>query len=267
MSRGSGLRTVPRRLHAAAGGGTVGRGAEVLSGRSVSKRFGHICALDEVDVSVRAGEILALVGDNGAGKSTLIKILTGVITADDGELLIDGAPMAMSTPIDARRLGIASVFQDFALVDCLDIATNLFLGELPRRGVLVDRSLMDAEANEMLRRMDVSVYSARTPVGLLTAGHRQLIAIGRAVRSHPRVLVMDEPTAALGVSEKARVAAMIGRLKDEGKAMVLVSHDLQLVFDHADRIQVLRLGRTAGLRRRDETDRDEIVGLITGARE
>jgi ABC-type sugar transport system ATPase subunit len=215
---------------------------------------------------VRAGEVLALVGDNGAGKSTLIKILTGATTADEGELLIDGVPTDIPTPIDARRLGIASVFQDLALVDCLDVATNIFLGELPRRGWFIDRRLMDAEAHDVLRGMDVTVYSARTPVGLLTAGHRQVVAIARAVRSQSRVLVMDEPTAALGVSEKARVAAMIARLKDEGKAMVLVSHDLQLVFDHADRIQVLRLGRTAGVCRRDETDRDEIVGLITGAR-
>jgi ABC-type sugar transport system ATPase subunit len=246
--------------------GAIGRGVEVLSGLGVSKRFGHICALDDVDVSVRAGEVLALVGDNGAGKSTLIKILAGVISADDGDLLIDGAPIAISTPIDARRLGVASVFQDFALVDCLDIATNMFLGELPRRGVFVDRRLMDAEANQVLREMEVAVYSARTPVGRLTAGHRQVVAIARAVRSQSRVLMMDEPTAALGISEKSRVTAMIERLKGDGKAMALVSHDLELVFDHADRIQVLRHGRTVGVRRSAETDRDEIVGLITGAR-
>jgi ABC-type sugar transport system ATPase subunit len=244
-----------------------GVATELLRVLGVTKRFGHVRALEGVDLSVQAGEVLALVGDNGAGKSTLMKVIAGVMSPDAGELFLRGGPVSFRSPADARRQGIAAVFQDLALVECLDIATNVFLGEIPRRRLFVNRRLMDAETSEVLRRMNVAVHSPRTPVGLLPAGHRQVIAVARAVRSDSRVVVMDEPTAALGVSEKARVADLIDRLKAERKAVILVSHDLQLVFDHADRIQVLRLGRTAGVRVCCDTDRDEIVGLITGARE
>jgi len=236
-----------------------------LSVRQVTKRFGHVGALDGVDLTVRAGEVLALVGDNGAGKSTLIKVVTGVLSPDAGEILMEGRPVSFRSPADARRQGIAAVFQDLAVVESLDVATNVFLGEVPRRGPFVNRRLMDHEASELLRTMNVAVHSPRTPVGMLPAGHRQFIAIARAVRANSRVLVMDEPTAALGVSETARVAQLIERLRSEGRAVILVSHDLQLVLDNADRIQVLRLGRTAGIRTRAHTDRDEIVGMITGA--
>ncbi len=247
--------TMPERAGTASG----------LRASAITKGFGHIRALEDVSLSVRPGEVLALVGDNGAGKSTLVKILTGALAPDAGQLRVDGEPVRFGSPADARRHGIAAVFQELALVECLDIATNVFLGELPRRWIFVDRRRMDEETSAVLREMDAVDHSPRTPVGLLPAGHRQVIAIARAVRSQSAIIVMDEPTAALGVSEKLRVGQLIERLKAAGKAVALVSHDLQLVFDHADRIQVLRLGRTASVLSTAETDRDEVVGLITGA--
>jgi ABC-type sugar transport system ATPase subunit len=234
--------------------------------RGVGIRFGHIRALEKVDLTVAAGEVLALVGDNGAGKSTVVRVLAGVIRPDAGELFLHGRRVELRSPADARRRGIAAVFQDLAVVECLDVATNLFIGGLPGRGPFVDRRLMERETRAVIERMELAGCSPDTPVGLLPAGHRQAIAISRAVRSQASVVVMDEPTASLGYSERGRVELLIDSLRERGAAVILISHDLQVVFDHADRIQVLRLGRTVGVRDRRVTDRDEIVGMITGAR-
>jgi ABC-type sugar transport system ATPase subunit len=238
--------------------------AEPVSAVGLSKRYGHVRALSDVSFGVAAGEILAVVGDNGAGKSTLLKLVTGVETPDGGELFLSDRRVTFASPTDARQAGVAAVYQDLALVECLDVATNVFLGQMPRRGPFVDRRRMDTETKDLMAALSVRIGSPRTPVGLLPGGYRQAIAIARALRTDARVLVMDEPTAALGVGERALVVDVIRGLRDDGRAVIIVSHDLDVVFALADRIQVLRLGRTAGVLERERTDRDEVIGLITG---
>jgi ABC-type sugar transport system ATPase subunit len=234
--------------------------------RDGSKAFGHVVALDKVSLVGRRGEVMAIVGDNGAGKSTVIKVLAGVHQMDSGELLLDGVPVKVSTPAHARALGISTVFQDLALVECLDIAANMYLGApLTKRRWFVDRAAMIEGAADMLRDLRVRVASVRVPVGVLSGGQRQGVALARAVHQEGDIILMDEPTAALGVRETAQVLEIIDELRVRGKAVVLVSHDLEFVFTVADRIQVMRLGRVRGVRRRGDTDRSEIVALITGA--
>jgi ABC-type sugar transport system ATPase subunit len=241
-------------------------GAELLRAEGIVKAFGHIRAVQDVTVIARAGEVVAIVGDNGAGKSTLLKAISGVIQPDAGVISVRGKRVRFRSPADARREGISAVFQDLALVECLDIATNMFLGEIPRGRLFVDRKQMDEEASRLLTRVGITGHSPRTAVGMLPAGHRQAIAIARAIRADASVVVLDEPTASLGVLEKTKVIDLIARLKAERKAVLLVSHDLELVFRATDRIQVLRLGMTSAVRATQESDRDEIVGLITGTR-
>ena len=240
-------------------------GTVALAGRGLSKRFGHIRALQDVDIDTRRGEVLGVVGDNGAGKSTLIQILTGVLRPDAGYLELDGKPATFRSPRDARRAGVAAVYQDMALVECLDMATNVFLGDLPRRGPFVSRGRMESETAAIIGGLMVDGRSSRTPVGMLAAGQRQIIAVARAMRLDASIVVLDEPTAALGVTEKGRITGIIDDLRAQARAIVLVSHDLELVLGHADRIQVMRHGRTAAVREREATDRDEIISLITGA--
>ncbi|GCE02218.1 ATP-binding cassette domain-containing protein [Embleya hyalina] len=234
--------------------------------RGITKRFGHVTALDDVHLQARPGEILALLGDNGAGKSTLVKVMSGLYAPDEGEIRLAGDPRRFATPAQARSAGIATVHQDLALVECLDVATNLFLGRFPRRGLFVDRARMERETEEFLRSLDVTVSSVRTEIGMLSGGQRQIVAIARALKTGADTVLLDEPTAALGVRETAQAADLIRRLRDQGKAVIVVSHDMQLVFDTADRVQVMRLGRVAGVRTVAETDRDEVVALITGSR-
>ena len=238
----------------------------VLELRGVSKAFGHVVALDRATLVSNAGEVLALVGDNGAGKSTLVKILAGVHQMDSGELLIDGQPVQLGGPGHARQLGIATVFQDLALVECLDIAANMYLGRPPRRwGVFVDRPKMISGAADVLQQLKIRLTSVQVPVGALSGGQRQAVALARAVLQQGRVVLMDEPTAALGVRETQHVLELVLELRSQGAAIILVSHNLEAVFGVADRIQVMRLGRVQGVRRIEQTDRNEVVGLITGA--
>jgi ABC-type sugar transport system ATPase subunit len=238
----------------------------VLELRGVSKAFGHVLAVDRVTLLSNAGEVLALVGDNGAGKSTLVKIIAGVHQMDSGEFLIDGKPVQLSGPGHARQLGIATVFQDLALVECLDIAANMYLGRPPRRwGVFVDRQKMVAGAADVLQQLKIRLTSVQVPVGALSGGQRQAVALARAILQQGRLVLMDEPTAALGVRETRQVLELVLELRDHGAAVILVSHNLEAVFEVADRIQVMRLGRIQGVRRIEETDRNQIVGLITGA--
>ncbi|MFG1605399.1 ATP-binding cassette domain-containing protein [Actinoplanes sp. NPDC049265] len=226
--------------------------AAALQLRGVRKYFGSVSALEDVRLDAYAGEVHAIVGDNGAGKSTTIKIVTGIHRADEGEVLVNG--------------GIAVVYQDLALVECLDIAHNMALGNLPRRfGIVLDRRRMEREAAEVLRDLKVRVGNVRTPVGLLSGGQRQVVAVARAVRMDKPIMLLDEPTAALGVQETAHVGDIIDELRAAGKAVIIVSHDLDFVFAHADRVTVLRLGRTVGTRTVADTGREEIVGMITGA--
>jgi ABC-type sugar transport system ATPase subunit len=234
--------------------------------RGIRKYFGSVSALEEVSLDAYAGEVHAVVGDNGAGKSTMIKVITGIHRADAGEVLVDGEDLAAHSAADAQERGIAVVYQDLALVECLDIAHNMALGNLPRRyGIVLDRRRMEREAAAVLKDLKVRVGNVRTPVGLLSGGQRQVVAIARAVRTDKRIMLLDEPTAALGVQETAHVGEIIDELRAAGKAVVIVSHDLDFVFTHADRVTVLRLGWTVGTRKISEVGREEVVGMITGA--
>jgi ABC-type sugar transport system ATPase subunit len=238
-----------------------------LALRGISKSFGSVSALENVDFTAYAGEVHAIVGDNGAGKSTTIKIVTGLHQGDGGQIFVNGEEMDLRHgATEALDSGIAVVYQDLALVECLDIATNLAIGNLPRRlKFLLDRRRMDREAAQVLRDLKVRVGDVKTPVGLLSGGQRQVVAIARAVRMNKPIILLDEPTAALGVQESAHVGEILDELRAAGKAVILVSHDLDFVFRHADRVTVLRLGRSVGSRVIADVKRDEVIGLITGA--
>jgi D-xylose transport system ATP-binding protein len=236
----------------------------VLSLRGVSKRFGGVNALIDVDVDVRPHEVLAVVGDNGAGKSTLAGVIAGAHRPDAGEVLLDGAPAVLVPPATARALGIATVFQDLALMDDLDVVENIFLGHETRRGPLLDEVAMERQAWALLDQLGASVPSVRDPVRTLSGGQRQVVAIARALLGAPRVVVLDEPTASLGVRQTAEVLNLVVRLRERGHAVVLVSHqaaDLQAV---ADRILVLRLGRVHDVFTGDASYED-LLAAMTGA--
>lgn len=232
----------------------------------VSKAFGHVVALDDVSLKVESGEVTAIVGDNGAGKSTMMKVLSGVYPADRGELRVNGKPTVLTNPAAAREHGIAIVFQNLALVECLDVAANMYLGRQIRKwGVFANKKAMIEGAADTLTELKVRVPSVRVPVGILSGGQRQAVAVARAVQQNTPIILLDEPTAALGYRETLQVLTVIGQLRDAGKAVAIVSHDLAMVFDVADVIVVMRLGRVHAVRRRETADRTEIVGLITGA--
>jgi simple sugar transport system ATP-binding protein len=218
---------------------------------------------------VRAGEVVALAGDNGAGKSTLIKAVSGVYAYDSGDILLDGARVAFATPQEARAQGIETIYQDLALADNLSIGENIFLGREPKTrwlGLLpvLNRRFMAAAAKETMARIDFHVERLEAPVSTFSGGQRQAVAIGRAIYWNARLLIMDEPTAALGVPEQRKVLALIRALRDQGKAVIFISHNLQDIFAVADRIVVLRRGIKAGDRRPSECSSDEIVRLMVG---
>ncbi len=242
-----------------------GQEAPLLAASGLAKSFLHVRALDGVDFSVNPGETVALVGDNGAGKSTLMKILCGAYHPDAGTILVDGREVTLRTPRDAMALGIAVVYQDLALADHRDVATNVFLGRELTKGPVVDKPRMAREARRVLDDLKIKIPSVQTLVGLLSGGQRQAVAIARAIHQGGRLIFMDEPTAALGVQEQAKVLRLIEDLKARGTAVVVVSHNLQHVFSVADRIVVLRGGRNAGERVKTETTPEEIVRLIVGA--
>jgi ABC-type sugar transport system ATPase subunit len=243
----------------------TGEARPYLQARGLSKSFGHVRALEDVDVDVFEGEVLAIVGDNGAGKSTLIKILSGVHQPDRGEVEVDGRQIRISDPHAARQLGIATVFQNLALVDMRDVAANLYLGREPTRyRYFVDRKKMLEGARNVMRDLRVNIPSLTAEVGQLSGGQRQSIALGRATAQHGRVIIMDEPTAALGVRESRKVLDLILRLKSTGTGVVIVSHNMRHVFSVADRILVLRNGREVGVRDKSATAPDEIVKMIVG---
>ena len=245
----------------------------VVEMRGITKRFGGVTALQSVDLEAYAGEVLAIVGDNGAGKSTLIKILTGVYQPTDGSMFMDGQSLSMNSHSDAIDRGIDAVYQTLALADHLDPAANMFLGSELTTTVmgfrLLDNKKMRIEAERVLReRIGVQLKNMDVPTESLSGGQRQAIAIARAVyHSDLRVLVMDEPTAALGPQETARTLKLIGTLKSQGLAIILISHSLDDVFEISDRIQVLRRGRAVGVVETAQTSRQEVLGLIVGAAE
>jgi ABC-type sugar transport system ATPase subunit len=234
----------------------------LLEASRISKAFGHVQALKDVGFEIRAGEVLALLGDNGAGKSTLIKIISGLYAADEGELLLDGEPLSLAGPKDAVQAGIATVYQDLALVDSRDVAANVFLGSEFARGPFVDKKRCRVEAEQLLRRIGIDLPSVRVPVSLLSGGQRQAVAVARALVHGAKLVIMDEPTAALGVAQTEQVMKLVRDLRADGKAVILISHNLRDVWDVTDRLMVLHLGRLAGTRVRSETSLEEIVRLI-----
>ena len=243
--------------------------APFLTARNVSKRFGALTALSNVDLDIRAGEVLALLGDNGAGKSTFVKILAGAHAPSGGEIRVEERPIAFASPQDAAACGIATIFQELALSENLSIAENVFLGrEIVTRVVGVPflrRGVMRARVAGLLTELDAHIADPNAPVGSLSGGQRQAVAICRALNLEARLVIMDEPTAALAVAETRKVLSLARRLAERGCAVVLVSHNLVDVFEVADRMVVFRRGRKIAERTRQATDTDEIVSLITGA--
>jgi D-xylose transport system ATP-binding protein len=244
--------------------------APLLQLSGVSKRFGAVQAVRDVDLDVEAGEVVALVGDNGAGKSTLIKIIAGIIPIDEGVISFDGHPVTISGPASAVALGIATVYQDLALCDNLDVVANLYLGqERMGRGIntvtrFLDETSMEREANVLLDRLAVSIPSVRTPVASLSGGQRQSVAVARATMGEPKLVILDEPTAALGVAQTRQVLDLIRRLREGGLGVIVISHNMADVFAVADRIVVLRLGRRVATFRTAESTGEEVVAAITG---
>jgi ABC-type sugar transport system ATPase subunit len=243
-------------------------GGELLSLSRVVKRFGAVEALSGVDLEVPAGQVTALIGDNGAGKSTLIKTISGIWQPDAGQIRWDGHPVRIKGPKDAAALGIATVYQDLALCDNLDIVQNMFLGREPRRYGLLDETTMEREARETLSDLSVTtVRSIRQAVGSLSGGQRQAVAVARAVMQNARLVILDEPTAALGVAQTAVVLDLIRTLKSRGIAVLVISHNLNDVFEVADRIAVLYLGRMAAEGPVSEFDQQSaVLAITTGSR-
>ena len=244
----------------------------LLVARGVTKRFGPVEALTDVAFTVDRGEVVALVGDNGAGKSTLIKAIAGVQPADRASYWFDGRKVSISSPQDASRLGIATVYQDLALCENLDVVGNVYLGsELPitgpaRRIGQLDEPAMEHRTRELLESLAVTTLdSVRAITGSLSGGQRQSVAIARALIGSPRLLILDEPTAALGVLQTAQVLELIHHLRGQGLAIVVISHNLDTVFDVADRIAILRLGHLEATLDRRTTSRAEVVAAIVGA--
>ncbi len=246
------------------GNGTHTQGyLRVMTG--VSKRFGAVQALWQVDFGVRPGEVMALVGDNGAGKSTLTKAIAGIYSIDEGEIRFDGKPVSIGGPRDAADLGIEIVYQDLALADNLDIVANMFLGrERLRRGVVLDEASMERSARETLDSLSVTtISSVRRNVAGLSGGQRQAVAVAKAVMWNSRVVILDEPTAALGVAQTRQVLDLVRRLAEQGLGVVVISHNLHDIFEVADQITVLRLGQRVAEFTTAKTDQQEVVRAIT----
>jgi fructose transport system ATP-binding protein len=244
----------------------------VMQAKGLTKRYGHVTALDGCDFELRAGEILAVIGDNGAGKSSLIKVLSGATVPDSGELRLDGKPVHFRTPIDARRAGIETVYQDLAVAPAMSIAENLFLGrEILRPGVLgtwlrlLDKRAMLDQAVARMNELKVGIRSMTQAVETLSGGQRQCVAVSRAAAFAQHVVIMDEPTAALGVKEGNMVLDLIRRVRDKGLPVILISHNMPHVFEVADRIHIQRLGRRAAMVDPKVIGMSDTVAVMTGA--
>jgi D-xylose transport system ATP-binding protein len=241
----------------------------ILQLRGVSKSFGAVQALYEVDFHVSAGEVMALVGDNGAGKSTLIKCIAGIYSIDSGEVLFDGEHVSIHGPKDAARLGVEVVYQDLALADNLDVVQNMFLGREELTGPLrsLDEITMERRANDTLATLSVTtIRSVRQTVAGLSGGQRQSVAVAKAVMWNSKVVILDEPTAALGVAQTRQVLDLVKRLGEQGLAVVLISHNLHDIFEVADNITVLRLGQNVGEYKRTEVTQTQVVEAITAGK-
>ena len=239
-------------------------GPPVLSLRGIDKTFGAVAALTGIDLDVHPGEVVAVVGDNGAGKSTLVKVLSGVHLPTAGTIQFESKPVTIPSPAAARELGIATVFQDLALCENLNVVENLFLGQELRRSRL-DRVSMEVRSWELLRQLSAKIPTVRIPVASLSGGQRQTVAIARSLLGDPKVIVLDEPTAALGVAQTAEVLNLIERLRDNGHGVIMISHNMADVKAVADTVVVLRLGRNNGVFETASVSQEEIIAAITGA--
>jgi D-xylose transport system ATP-binding protein len=237
----------------------------LLELRGITKSFGSVQALTEVDFDVRHGEVMALVGDNGAGKSTLIKCVAGTHTADSGEILFEGEPVTIHGPKDSAKLGIEVVYQDLALCDNLDVVQNMFLGREEHNWLQrLNEPAMELKTAKTLKSLAVTtIRSIRQPVATLSGGQRQSVAVAKAVQWNSKLVILDEPTAALGVAQTEQVLALVRRLAEQGLAVVIISHNLHDIFETANRITVLRLGRDVGVYEREKTTQEEVVHAIT----
>ncbi len=242
----------------------------VLQVKNLSKRFGGLVAVNNVSLDVYPGEVVGLLGDNGAGKSTLIKLISGVHRPDGGQVIFDGKEVNFATPLEARRAGIETIYQDLALCENLDAGANIFLGREPivrKLGIFreLDYNYMQNESRQVLEQLDIQIPNLKRPIRQLSGGQRQAVAIARAVYWNARLMIMDEPTAALGVPEQLKVLELVRTLRERGVPIILISHNMQDVFAVADRVIVMRRGGKAGERLTGETDNNEIVGLMVGA--
>lgn len=242
----------------------------ILSAVDLYKHFGGLVAVDHVSLQVRAGEVVGLLGDNGAGKSTLIKMIAGVYPLDGGRLVLNGTDASFSSPQEARDAGIETIYQDLALCENLDAGANIFLGREPVRPLLVvlravDRRRMLAESRRILDQLDIRIPRLTRPIRQMSGGQRQAVAIARAVYWNAQLMIMDEPTAALGVPEQRKVLALVRTLRERGVGVIIISHNLQDVLEVADRVVVMRRGRAVGERLVAETSTSELLGLMIGA--
>ena len=244
------------------------RSMPIVEMRGISKSFGAVKALSDVDLVLFPGEILGLVGDNSAGKSTLMKILTGAYQRDSGEILIGGKPVHFKSPHESRDVGIEMIYQDFALCGNMDVGQNIFLGRWPRKGPFIDRKKMYSEANTVLKRLKVDVNSVYQRVESLSGGRQQSVAIARAISFDPRVVILDEPTANLSVMATERLLETMIELKRHGVAQIIISHRLQDIFQVGNRVMVLKRGENVGDRHVQHTSQQDVLGLIvSGTRE
>lgn len=246
----------------------------VFEAIGISKRFAGVAALDEVDLRLRKGEVLAIVGDNGAGKSTLIKAITGALKRDSGTIRFDGKDVHLRTPADAKQLGIETVYQDLALVNSLSVTKNVFLGrELRSRSLagkllgVLDFKRMDAEVRSLFGRLGIKIHDLHRDVSAFSGGQRQAVSLSKTVMFGKRVAILDEPTAALGVREAANAMALVSSLKDHGLSVIMITHNMQHVLNYCDRVMVLRLGRRVATCPVKGLSGDDLVALITGAKE
>jgi fructose transport system ATP-binding protein len=244
----------------------------ILSARGIHKRYGNVTAIDGADFDLYPGEILAVIGDNGAGKSSLIKVLSGATIPDEGTVSLDGEEVSFKSPLEARRAGIETVYQDLAVAPALDIATNLFLGREKRRAGplgsvfrMIDHKGMKEEADKQMKALQIGIRSMSQPVETLSGGQRQGVAVARAAAWARKLVIMDEPTAALGVKESGQVLELIKRVRDNGLPVILISHNMPHVFEIADRIHIHRLGKRVAIVDPKETSMHDVVGIMTGA--
>lgn len=242
----------------------------IIETKGITKRFGGLTAVDNVSMGVNAGEVVAILGDNGAGKSTLIKVISGVHKPDEGSILLDGKPMKLESPMDALANGIETIYQDLALAENLNVSSNIFLGREKTKKSLgmfnvLDHEYMQKESKSVLDRLEIEIPSLKNIIRTLSGGQRQAVAISRSIYWKAKVLIMDEPTAALGIAEQKKVLALVNSLKTQGIGIIIISHQMYDVFEVADRIMVMRRGQNVATRMVSETTPDEIVGLIVGS--